>query len=129
MVATQVAARLRELHGVEVEFILLDSSPYSQYDVLDQSWFEGVVVLYESGFRFPTVLRGGYELGERVLHKHERSLAPDRGPDPGAALPDRPVQRADPDRIGLHLPFRPDRFVGKLGDAKMAFIGNPRDRP
>ena len=54
MVATQVAARLRELHGVEVAFILLDSSPFSRYDVLDQSWFEGVVFLYESGFRFPT---------------------------------------------------------------------------
>ena len=73
MVATQVAARLRELHGIEVAFILLDSSPYSKYDVLDQSWFEGVVFLYESGFRFPTVLRGGYELGERMLHKDERS--------------------------------------------------------
>ena len=73
MVATQVAARLRELHGVEVAFILLDSSPYSRIDVLDQSWFEGVVFLYESGFRFPTVLRGGYELGERMLHKDERS--------------------------------------------------------
>ena len=73
MVATQVAARLRELHGIEVAFILLDSSPYSKYDVLDQSWFEGVVFLYESGFRFPSVLRGGYELGERMLHKDERS--------------------------------------------------------
>ena len=55
------------------QFILLDSSPCSKYDVLDQSWFEGVVFLYESGFRFPTVLRGGYELGERMLHKDERS--------------------------------------------------------
>ena len=53
MVATQVAARLRELHGVEVEFILLDSSPYSRSDVLDESWFDGVVFLYESGFRIP----------------------------------------------------------------------------
>ncbi len=41
--------------------------------MLDQSWFEGVVFLYESGFRFPTVLRGGYEFGERMLHKDERS--------------------------------------------------------
>ncbi len=73
MVATQVAARLLELHGVEVEFILLDSSPYSKFDVLDQSWFEGVVVLYEGGFRVPTVLRGGYELGERIAHKDERT--------------------------------------------------------
>ena len=75
MVAIEVAARLRELHGIEVAFILLDSSPYSKYDVLDQSWFEGVGVPYESGFRFPTVVRGGYELGERMLHKDERSWA------------------------------------------------------
>ena len=73
MVAAQVAARLRELHGVEASFILLDSTPVSRYDVLDQSWFDGVVFLYESGFRFPTVLRGGYELGERMLNKHERT--------------------------------------------------------
>ncbi|HAG60794.1 MAG TPA: alpha/beta hydrolase, partial [Arthrobacter bacterium] len=73
MVATQVAARLLELYGVEVEFILLDCSPYSRSDVLDESWFDGVVFLYESGFRVPSVLRGSYELGERVIHKDERT--------------------------------------------------------
>ena len=90
---------------MEVEFILLDSSPYSKFDVLDQSWFEGVVFLYESGFRVPTVLRGGYELGERIAAQGRAELAPGPGPDPGAAVADRPVQRADPVRIRLHLPF------------------------
>ena len=113
MVATQVAARLRELHGVEVAFILLDSSPYSRCDVLDQSWFDGVVFLYESGFRFPSVLRGGYELGERMLHKDERSWRPDPGPDPGTAVADRAVQRADPVRIRLHLPLRREPVRGE----------------
>ena len=56
--------------------------------MLDQSWFEGVVLLYESGFRFPSVLRGGYELGERMLHKNERSWGQSAGPDPGAAVAD-----------------------------------------
>ena len=39
---------------MEVAFIVLDSSPYSKYDVLDQSWFDGVVFLYERGFRVPS---------------------------------------------------------------------------
>ena len=73
MLATQVAARLLAVAGIQVQFILLDSSPYSAHDVLDQSWFDGVVFLYERGFRFPSTLRGGYELGERIIHKDERS--------------------------------------------------------
>ncbi|UUL76470.1 hypothetical protein NG819_00955 [Pseudarthrobacter sp. Fe7] len=106
MLATQVAARLLALQGIQVQFILLDSSPYSAHDVLDQSWFDGVVFLYESGVRFPSTLRGGYELGERIIHKDERSLAPDPEPDAGTALTDRPVQRPGPDGVRVHLPLR-----------------------
>ena len=128
MVATQVAARLRELHGVEVAFILLDSSPASRHDVLDQSWFEGVVLLYESGFRFPTVLRGGYELGERMLHKNERSWGQVVDQTLEQLSPIAPSSVLIQSESAYIYHFEPRRFVGKLGETKMAFIGNPGDK-
>ena len=128
MVATQVAARLRELHGVEVAFILLDSSPSSRHDVLDQSWFEGVVLLYESGFRFPTVLRGGYELGERMLHKNERSWGQVVDQTLEQLSPIAPSSVLIQSESAYIFHFEASRFVGKLGETKMAFIGNPRDK-
>lgn len=128
MVATQVAARLRELHGLEVAFILLDSSPASRHDVLDQSWFEGVVLLYESGFRFPTVLRGGYELGERMLHKNERSWGQVVDQTLEQLSPIAPSSVLIQSESAYIYHFEPRRFVGKLGETKMAFIGNPGDK-
>jgi pimeloyl-ACP methyl ester carboxylesterase len=128
MVATQVAARLRELHGVEVAFILLDSSPASRHDVLDQSWFEGVVLLYESGFRFPSVLRGGYELGERMLHKNERSWGQVVDQTLEQLSPIAPSSVLIQSESAYIYHFEASRFVGKLGGTKMAFIGNPGDK-
>ncbi|SDM09907.1 Thioesterase domain-containing protein [Arthrobacter sp. ok362] len=128
MVATQVAARLRELHGLEVAFILLDSSPASRHDVLDQSWFEGVVLLYESGFRFPSVLRGGYELGERMLHKNERSWGQVVDQTLEQLSPIAPSSVLIQSESAYIYHFEVSRFVGKLGETKMAFIGNPRDK-
>ena len=128
MVATQVAARLRELHGVEVAFILLDSSPESRHDVLDQSWFEGVVLLYESGFRFPSVLRGGYELGERMLHKNERSWGQVVDQTLEQLSPIAPSSVLIQSESAYIYHFDASRFVGKLGGTKMAFIGNPGDK-
>ncbi len=128
MVAVQVAARLLELHGVQVAFILLDSSPASRYDVLDQSWFDGVVFLYESGFRFPTVLRGGYELGERVLNKHERTWGQILDQTMEQLSPIAPSSVLIQAESAYIYHYDLNRFVGKLGTAKMAFIGNPKDQ-
>ncbi|WP_432397240.1 thioesterase domain-containing protein [Pseudarthrobacter sp. L19] len=128
MVAVQVAARLLELHGVKVALILLDSSPATSSDVLDQSWFEGVVFLYESGVRFPTVLRGGYELGERVLNKHERTWGQILDQTLEQLSPIAPSSVLIQSESAYIYHFDPGRFVGKLGDAKMAFIGNPADQ-
>jgi pimeloyl-ACP methyl ester carboxylesterase len=128
MVATQVAARLRELHGVEAVFILLDSTPFSRYDVLDESWFEGVVFLYESGFRFPSMLRGGYELGERMLHKDERSWRQVLNQSLEQLSPIAPSSVLIQSESAYIYRFDASRFAGKLGATRMAFIGNPRDR-
>ncbi|WP_258804718.1 alpha/beta fold hydrolase [Pseudarthrobacter sp. NS4] len=128
MVATQVAARLLEIHGVEVEFIVLDSSPYSKHDVLDQSWFDGVVFLYERGFRFPSALRGGYELGERVIHKDERSWRQIMDQTLEQLSPIAPSSVLIQAESAYIYYFEGARFAGKLGSAKMAYIGNPRDR-
>lgn len=128
MVATQVAARLREIHGVEAQFIVLDSSPYSKHDVLDQSWFDGVVFLYERGFRFPSTLRGGYELGERVIHKDERSWRQILDQTMEQLSPIAPSSVLIQTESAYIYHFDGTRFAGKLGNAKMAYIGNPRDR-
>ena len=127
MVATEVATRLREWHGVKVELILLDSSPYSKYDVLDQSWFDGVVFLYESGFRVPSVLRGGYELGERVVHKNERSWRQIWDQTLEQLTPIAPSSVLIQSESAYIYHFDATRFVDRLGETKMAFIGNPRD--
>lgn len=128
MVATQVAARLLELHGVEVAFIVLDSSPYSKFDVLDQSWFDGVVFLYERGFRVPSVLRGGYELGERVVHKDERTWRQILDQTLEQLSPIAPSSVLIQSESAYIYHFDATRFAGQIGDARMAYIGNPRDQ-
>ncbi|MET3162006.1 UNVERIFIED_ORG: pimeloyl-ACP methyl ester carboxylesterase [Arthrobacter sp. UYEF10] len=128
MVATQVAARLREFHGVEVDFILLDSSPYSRSDVLDESWFDGVVFLYESGFRVPSVVRGSYELGERVIHKDERTWRQILDQTMAQLSPIAPSSVLIQSESAYIYHFDGNRFVDKLGGTRMAYIGNPKDR-
>jgi pimeloyl-ACP methyl ester carboxylesterase len=128
MVATQVAARLLELHGVQVAFIVLDSSPYSKYDVLDQSWFDGVVFLYERGFRVPSVLRGGYELGERVVHKNERTWRQILDQTLEQLSPIAPSSVLIQSESAYIYHFDATRFADGIGDARMAYIGNPRDQ-
>jgi pimeloyl-ACP methyl ester carboxylesterase len=127
MVATQVAARLRELHGVHVDLILLDSSPFSRSDVLDKSWFESVVFLYERGFQVPTVLRGGYEFGERVVHKNERSWQQVMDQTLEQLSPIAPSSTLIQSESAYIYHFDAARFVEHLGPTRMAFIGNPRD--
>ncbi|ACL38653.1 conserved hypothetical protein [Pseudarthrobacter chlorophenolicus A6] len=128
MVATQVAARLLEIHGVQVQFVVLDSSPYSKHDVLDQSWFDGVVFLYERGFRFPSTLRGGYELGERVIHKDERSWRQILDQTLEQLSPIAPSSVLIQTESAYIYHFDGSRFAGKIGTAKMAYLGNPKDR-
>jgi len=128
MVATQVAARLRELHGVEVAFIVLDSSPYSKFDVLDQSWFDGVVFLYEHGFRVPSVVRGGYELGERVIHKDERSWPQILDQTLEQLSPIAPSSELIQTESAYIYHFNGSKYAENLGSTKMAYIGNHRDR-
>ncbi|MEE2523459.1 thioesterase domain-containing protein [Pseudarthrobacter sp. J75] len=128
MVATQVAARLRELHGVEVAFILLDSSPHSRTDVLDQSWFDGVVFLYESGFRVPSVVRGSYELGERIVHKDERTWRQILDQTLAQLSPLAPSSVLIQTESAYIYHFSALKYAGKLGNTRMAFIGNPQDQ-
>jgi hypothetical protein len=127
MLATQVAARLLALQGIQVQFILLDSSPYSAHDVLDQSWFDGVVFLYESGVRFPSTLRGGYELGERIIHKDERSWRQVLNQTLEQLSPIAPSNVLVQTESAYIYHFEGSQFAGKLGTAKMAYLGNPKD--
>ena len=128
MLATQVAARLLALHEVQVQFILLDSSPYSAHDVLDQSWFDGVVFLYERGVRFPSTLRGGYELGERIIHKDERSWRQILDQTLEQLSPIAPSSVLIQSESAYIYHFDATRFAGRIGTTKMAYIGNPRDQ-
>ncbi|MFP5313209.1 MAG: alpha/beta hydrolase [Actinomycetes bacterium] len=127
MLATQVAARLLALNTIQVQFILLDSSPYSAHDVLDQSWFDGVVFLYERGFRFPSTLRGGYELGERIIHKDERSWRQILDQTLEQLSPIAPSNVLVQTESAYIYHFEGSQFAGHLGTARMAYIGNPKD--
>lgn len=127
MLATEVAALLRERNGVTVKLILLDSSPFSKYDILDQSWFDGVVFLYESGIQVPSVVRGGYELGERVVNKHERTWGQIWDQTLEQLSPIAPSSVLIQSESDYIYHFDGTRFVDRLGDTRMAFIGNPND--
>ncbi len=126
MVAVQVAAMLREI-GVSVEVILLDSSPESKYDVLDQAWFEGVVYLYEHGYRIPSVVRGGYELSERVVHKNERSWRQILNQTLEQLSPLAPSSVLIQSESAYIYAYDSTRFRNRLGDTEMVWFGNPED--
>ncbi|WDF33631.1 alpha/beta fold hydrolase [Arthrobacter agilis] len=126
MVAVEVAARLQD-RGIPVELVFLDSSPSSRFDVRDQRMFDGVVLLYEAGVRVPISLRGTYELGERIVHKNERTWS---------QIVDQTLQQLSPLAPSSELiqsessyiyHFDVSRFRLSLGDTKVVFAGNPND--
>lgn len=127
MLAVQVAARLRE-RGIAVELIILDSSPAAGADVLDQDMFEGVVALYDAGYRIPSVVRGGYELGERVLHKHERTWRTVADQTLEQLSPLAPSTTLIQSQASYIYHYDARRYADSLGGTSLAFIGNPDDR-
>ncbi|MCC9177228.1 alpha/beta fold hydrolase [Arthrobacter sp. zg-Y750] len=126
MVAVQVAAGLRE-RGVAVELIILDSSPSGKKDVLDRAMFEGAVFLYDAGYRVPLGLRGGYELGERLVHKDERSWRTIGEQTLAQLSPLAPSSTLIQSQASFIYHFSAARFTAALAGTKAAFIGNPRD--
>jgi pimeloyl-ACP methyl ester carboxylesterase len=128
MLAVEVASRLLRAGGLQIGAIVLDSTPASKFDVKDQTWFEGVVELYELGFRVPTLLRGGYELGERIINKHERTWTQivDQALEQLTPLaPSSVLIQTESEYI---YNWDATRFMGQLGRVQMGFIGNPADQ-
>ncbi|MCH6472029.1 alpha/beta hydrolase [Sinomonas terrae] len=134
MLAVEVASRLLELAAStganvpRVGAIVLDSSPASKYDVKDLTWFEGVVDLYELGFRVPSVLRGGYELGERIINKHERTWRQVLDQTLEQLTPLAPSSVLIQTESQYIYDWEGTRFEGELGQIQMGFIGNPGDQ-
>ncbi len=126
MVAVQVAAGLRE-RGISVELIILDSSPSGRNDVLDRAMFRGAVFLYDAGYRVPLGLRGGYELGERVMHKDERSWRTIGEQTLAQLSPLAPSSTLIQSEASYIYHFSAKRFTAALDGTKAAFIGNPAD--
>ncbi|KRF09193.1 Tat pathway signal protein [Arthrobacter sp. Soil782] len=125
MVAVEVASRLREV-GIDVRFILLDSSPHDRFDVIDQAMFDGVVYLYEAGYRVPTVLRGSYELAERIVHKNERTWSQIVDQTLEQLSPLAPSSVLIQSQASYIFHYNVARF--SLGSStELAFIGNPND--
>lgn len=127
MVAVEMTARLRA-EGIPVELILMDSTPYSRFDVLDRTMFEGVVFAYKAGYQVPSVLRGGYELGERIVNKHERSWR---------TVIEQSMEQLSPLAVSSALiqsqsayiyHFEGRGFASQLGGTKIAWLGNPADK-
>lgn len=128
MVAVEVASRLLAEDGLQVEVILLDSSPASKYDVLDQGWFDSVVVLYDLGVRIPSIVRGGYEFGERVIHKNERTWTQVVDQTLEQISPLAPSSVLIQTESQYIYDWDATRFAETLGSAQMAFFGNPGDQ-
>ena len=126
MVAVQVAAALRE-RGIDVELIILDSSPAGKNDVLDRAMFEGAVFLYDAGYRVPLGLRGSYELGERLVHKDERSWRTIGEQTLAQLSPLAPSSTLIQSQASYIYHFTAPRFSRALGGTRLAFIGNPQD--
>ncbi|WP_422391116.1 alpha/beta fold hydrolase [Arthrobacter sp. N1] len=126
MVAVEVAARLRD-RGIPVELVLLDSSPSSRFDVRDQRMFDGVVLLYEAGVRVPISLRGTYELGERIVHKNERTWSQIVDQTLEQVSPLAPSSELIQSESSYIYHFDVSRFSLSLGDTKVVFAGNPDD--
>ena len=127
MVATEAAARLLSQDGVQVKVIVLDSSPASKFDVLDQAWFDSVVHLYEIGVRIPSIVRGGYEFGERVINKHERTWGEIVDQTLEQLSPLAPSSVLIQSESEYIYQWDATRFGDAMGTARMAFIGNPSD--
>jgi pimeloyl-ACP methyl ester carboxylesterase len=134
MLAVDTASRLLRLGAdpgsdvPRVGAIVLDSTPASKYDVKDLTWFEGVVELYELGFRVPSLLRGGYELGERIINKHERTWTQvvDQALEQLTPLaPSSVLIQTESEYI---YNWDVTRFAGELDRVQMGFIGNPGDQ-
>jgi pimeloyl-ACP methyl ester carboxylesterase len=133
MLAVDVASRLTRAGASggsvpQVGAIVLDSTPASKYDVKDITWFEGVVELYELGFRVPSILRGGYELGERIINKHERTWTQivDQALEQLTPLaPSSVLIQTESEYI---YNWDVTRFAGTLDRIQMGFIGNPSDQ-
>ncbi|TKV27309.1 alpha/beta fold hydrolase [Arthrobacter sp. NamB2] len=126
MVAVEVAARLRD-RGIPVELVLLDSSPSSRFDVQDQRMFDGVVLLYEAGVRVPISVRGTYELGERIVHKNERSWRQIVDQTLEQLSPLAPSSELIQSESSYIYHFDVTRFRLSLGDTKVVFTGSPDD--
>ncbi|WP_104117597.1 thioesterase domain-containing protein [Arthrobacter sp. B1805] len=126
MVAVEVAARLRD-RGIPVELVLLDSSPSSRFDVQDQRMFDGVVLLYEAGVRVPISVRGTYELGERIVHKNERSWSQIVDQTLEQLSPLAPSSELIQSESSYIYHFDVTRFRLSLGDTKVVFTGSPDD--
>jgi pimeloyl-ACP methyl ester carboxylesterase len=134
MLAVDVASRLLRMGAApgadvpRVGAVVLDSTPASKYDVKDLTWFEGIVDLYELGFRVPSVLRGGYELGERIINKHERTWTQVVDQALEQLTPLAPSSVLIQTESQYIYDWDVTRFAGELGQIQMGFIGNPGDQ-
>ena len=128
MLAVEVASRLVRAGAPRIGAIVLDSTPGSKYDVKDLTWFDGIVTLYELGFRVPTVLRGGYELGERIINKHERTWTQVVDQTLEQLTPLAPSSVLIQTESQYIYDWEITRFAGELDQIRMGFIGNPGDQ-
>jgi len=127
MLAVQTAVLLWERHRIQVRFILLDSSPASRYDVLDQDSFGGVVYTYEQGVPIPTIVRGGYELGERIVNKHERTWRQILEQTAEQLSPLAPSSFLIQSEAAYVYGFDVRPLAERLPYTSLVFIGNPED--
>ena len=128
MVATEIAAKIRQTSSVDIPLIMLDSSPSSDHDVLDRSMFDWLVRADDYDIPIPSSWRGIAELAERIQNKNERTFP---------QIIDQTMEQLSPIACSTKLMksqasyithFEPSRFANQLGDTRLIHIGNPQDK-
>ena len=131
MLAVEMAATLERDPDVDVavDLIVLDSSPNSQFDVIDQTSFNGLTQIHAQTKITPTAgVRLAYEFSERVVNKNERSWQQVIDQTLEQLSPLAPSTELIQSELWYIQQYDASRFRDSIQpDTKIVFMGNPND--
>jgi pimeloyl-ACP methyl ester carboxylesterase len=129
MAAVEVAARLaRDNIPVDVRLIAMDSTPHSRDDVKDQQMFDDIALTYSPDYLAPSTARAVLELGERVVHKNERSWSTVLQQTLDQLKPAAPSTELMQTEAVYIYDYNASRYGRQLNqNTKICYMGNPFD--
>lgn len=129
MAAVEIAARLQQDNiPTSVRLIAMDSTPHNRTDVKDQQMFDDIALTYSPDYLAPSTARAVLELGERVVHKNERSWPTVIQQTLDQLKPAAPSTELMQTEAVYIYDYRARRYSNQLNpDTKIGYIGNPFD--